>query len=74
MLEMRNLRAAVAHVRVNGQYMGAVAWSPHRVDVTAGLRPGENVIEIELVGTSSRLHKQAIRGIMHIRQDPKGGW
>ena len=54
-LELHNLRAAVAHVRVNGQYQGTVAWLPHRVDVTPGLRPGENVIEIELVGTLRNL-------------------
>jgi hypothetical protein len=35
--------------------MGVVAWPPHRVDVAAGLRPGENVIEIELVGTLRNL-------------------
>jgi hypothetical protein len=54
-LEIHNLRAAVAHVRVNGQQMGTVAWPPHRVDVTAGLQPGENVMEIELVGTLRNL-------------------
>jgi hypothetical protein len=54
-LEIRNLRAAVAHVRVNGQDMGAIAWPPHRVDVGAGLHPGENAIEIELVGTLRNL-------------------
>jgi hypothetical protein len=54
-LEIHGLRAAVAHVRVNGQDVGAVAWPPHRVDVTAGLRAGENEIEIELVGTLRNL-------------------
>jgi len=55
MLEIQNLRAAIAHVRVNGQQIGTVAWPPHRVDITGGLRPGENVIEIELVGTLRNL-------------------
>jgi len=54
-LEIHNLRAAVAHVRVNGQQMGTVAWPPHRVDVTEGWRAGENVVEIELVGTLRNL-------------------
>jgi len=54
-LEIQGLRAAVAHVRLNGQHQGTVAWPPHRVDVSAGLRPGENVIEIELVGTLRNL-------------------
>jgi hypothetical protein len=55
MLEIHNLRAALAHVRVNGQHTGTVAWPRHRVDVTSALRPGENVIEIELVGTLRNL-------------------
>jgi hypothetical protein len=54
-LELHNLRAAVAHVRVNGQQAGTVAWQPHRVDVTEALKAGENVIEIELVGTLRNL-------------------
>jgi len=54
-LEIHNLRAAVAHVRVNGQQMGTIAWPPHRVDITEGLRAGENVVEIELVGTLRNL-------------------
>jgi hypothetical protein len=54
-LDIHAPRAAVAHVRVNGEHQGSTAWPPHRVDVTAGLRPGENVIEIELVGTLRNL-------------------
>jgi len=54
-LEIDGLRAALARIRVNGQDMGAVAWQPHRVDITRGLRSGENVIEIELVGTLRNL-------------------
>jgi hypothetical protein len=55
LLELRNLRAAVAHARVNGQQAGTVAWQPHHVDVTEALKEGENVIEIELVGTLRNL-------------------
>jgi hypothetical protein len=54
-LEIRHLRAAVVHVYVNGQQMGTVAWPPHRMDVTRGVHLGENVIEIELVGTLRNL-------------------
>jgi hypothetical protein len=55
LLELHNLRAALAHVRVNGQQVGTVAWQPHRVDVTEALKAGENIIEIELVGTLRNL-------------------
>jgi hypothetical protein len=54
-LDIHAPRAVVAHVWVNGEHQGSAAWPPHRVDVTAGLRPGENVIEIELVGTLRNL-------------------
>ncbi len=53
-LEIHNLHAAVAHVAVNGRRVGTVAWPPHRVDLGA-MHPGENVIEIELVGTLRNL-------------------
>jgi len=55
LLELRNLRAALAHVRVNEQQVGTVAWQPHQVDVTEALKAGENVVEIELVGTLRNL-------------------
>jgi len=54
-LAFRHLRAALAHVRVNDQHVGTVAWEPHRLDLTAAWRPGENVIAIELVGTLRNL-------------------
>jgi hypothetical protein len=54
-LELHSLRAALAHVRVNGQLMGTVAWQPHRVDVTGALKAGENTVEITLVGTLRNL-------------------
>ncbi len=54
-LEIHNLRAAVAHVAVNGRRAGTVAWPPYRVDLGTSLHPGENQIEIELVGTLRNL-------------------
>jgi hypothetical protein len=80
MLEMHSLRAALAHVCVNGQAQGTAAWPPHCVDITDGVRAGENVIEIELVGTLRNLlgpHHRA-GGDMH-RTAPKdfrdkSGW
>jgi hypothetical protein len=54
-LEFDGLRAAVAHVRLNGSQAGTVAWPPHQVEVTGLLQPGPNQIEIELVGTLRNL-------------------
>lgn len=54
-LELRHLRAALASVRVNGQPVGTCAWHPHRIDLGSSLIPGENSLEIELVGTLRNL-------------------
>ncbi len=54
-LEIHNLCAAVAHVRVNGQHQGTVAWPPHRVDINVEQASQPPVIEIELVGTLRNL-------------------
>ncbi len=42
---------SVARVRVNGVAAGIVAWAPWTCDVTSGLLPGRNTIEVEVVGT-----------------------
>lgn len=42
---------SVARVRVNGQAAGVIAWAPWSCDVTSLLRPGENTIEVQVVGT-----------------------
>ncbi|NOZ48999.1 MAG: hypothetical protein GXP37_02985 [Chloroflexi bacterium] len=55
MLDVESLQAAVAHVRVNDNRVGTMAWPPLQVDVTEALREGENQIEIEVVGTLRNL-------------------
>ena len=47
-LELTDVAATVAAIRVNGQDLGAVAWSPWRVALAGALAPGRNSIEIEL--------------------------
>ncbi len=54
-LTFEALRAAVAHVHVNGERVGVTAWPPHEVDVTGAVCEGENVIALELVGTLRNL-------------------
>jgi hypothetical protein len=41
----------VARVRCNGQEVGPVAWRPYRVELTKGLRPGSNKLEIEVANS-----------------------
>jgi hypothetical protein len=54
-LELENLQAAIARVRVNGRLAGRIAWHPTRVEITGLLKPGANRLEIELVSTLRNL-------------------
>ena len=47
LLDLGNVRD-IAEVRVNGTTQGVVWTPPYRVDITEGLRPGENTIEIRV--------------------------
>jgi hypothetical protein len=47
-LDLGVVREMVA-VRLNGKSLGTVWCAPWRVDVTEALRPGENVVEIDVV-------------------------
>lgn len=42
---------SVARVRVNGKHVGIIGWAPWECDVTNALKPGDNVVEVEVVGT-----------------------
>jgi hypothetical protein len=42
---------AVAKVSVNGKPCGHLAWQPWECDVTAQIQPGENTVEVVVVGT-----------------------
>ena len=37
-----------AHVLLNGKDLGAHAWQPYRWDITAALKPGLNILEIQV--------------------------
>jgi len=37
-----------AHLRLNGVDLQARGWQPYRWDVTTALKPGKNVLEIEV--------------------------
>jgi hypothetical protein len=54
-LEIVELHAALAKVWVNGHSMKTLTWPPYKVDLTAGIQPGNNTIEIELVSTLRNL-------------------
>ncbi len=42
---------SVARVLVNGKLAGYIAWQPWECDVTEAIRPGNNTIEVVVVGT-----------------------
>ena len=54
-LTVQALRAAAAHVWVNGSHVGTLAWAPYSLDVTNFLHSGKNNFEIELVSTLRNL-------------------
>jgi hypothetical protein len=39
-------------VRVNGVPCGSIRWAPDEVDVTAALRPGTNLVELDVRGSA----------------------
>jgi len=41
----------MASVRVNGIYCGTAWTAPYRVDISAALKKGSNIIEIDVVNT-----------------------
>lgn len=54
-LELPYLPAAAARVRINGVYVGTLAWAPLRAELTAHVRTGTNTIEIEVVNSLRNL-------------------
>ncbi len=59
-------RGSVAKVLVNGERAGYIAHAPWECDVTAQLKPGENTIEVVVIGTLKNTlgphHAGALRG------------
>jgi glycosyl hydrolase family 106( putative alpha-L-rhamnosidase) len=50
----------VAEVSVNGTSLPARLWAPYRLDVTAALRPGRNLIAVRVTNTGGNSHGQSI--------------
>ena len=52
-LDCENIRD-YARVRLNGVELGARSWQPYRWEITRALKPGKNVLEIEVQGSGGR--------------------
>jgi hypothetical protein len=52
-LECDNVRD-YARLRLNGVDMDARGWQPYRWEITKALKPGANVLEIEVLGSGSK--------------------
>ncbi len=48
-LEADKISAVVTRVLVNGKFAGYFAWQPHKLEITALVKKGENMIEIEVI-------------------------
>jgi hypothetical protein len=49
----------VAEITVNGQHQATRLWAPYRVDVTAALREGTNVVRVRVTNTGANAHGDA---------------
>ena len=49
--QLNGVDAACVRVSLNGEDRGTLRWKPYIVDVSEGLRAGENVLELELSTT-----------------------
>ena len=43
----------IVELRLNGQAIGTRVWAPYRLDVTGGLREGENTLEVVVTNTQA---------------------
>ncbi|MCS7477932.1 glycosylhydrolase-like jelly roll fold domain-containing protein [Umezawaea endophytica] len=50
----------VAQVEVNGSAVGSRLWAPYRVDVTALLRPGPNLVRVRVTNTGANTRGQVL--------------
>lgn len=50
-LDISGARGTVCRLTVNGTEIGAVPFPPYRGDITAALKKGANVVEIEVIGS-----------------------
>ena len=50
----------VAEITINGSAIGSRLWTPYRADVTATLRPGENVVRVRVTNTGANSRGQTL--------------
>jgi hypothetical protein len=53
--ELDRLDAIVAKVRLNGYSCADIVWHPYRAELTEHVQEGENLLEVELVGSLRNL-------------------
>jgi hypothetical protein len=54
-LEVPAWEGVLLRVRLNGQTVGVFAWPPYEVDLTDALKPGKNLLEIEVMSSRRNL-------------------
>ncbi|MGQ9609695.1 MAG: glycosyl hydrolase [bacterium] len=54
-LELPRWEGVLVKVRLNGKYMGHIAWHPYELDITTGIKPGKNRLEIEVMSSRRNL-------------------
>lgn len=54
-VRLNKWNGTVAEVFVNGEKAGMIAFNPYRLDVTSLLKPGENQVEVRVIGSLKNL-------------------
>jgi len=62
-LKLPAWEGVLVKVRLNGKPAGAIAWPPHELDITGFLKPGNNLLEIEVVSS-----RRNILGPLHLTE------
>lgn len=54
-VQLNKWNGTVAEVFVNGEKAGMIAFNPYRLDVTSHLKPGDNQVEVRVIGSLKNL-------------------
>ncbi len=54
-LKLKSMDAIISNIKVNGYECGGIVWHPLSVEITEFIQPGNNKIEIEMVGSCRNL-------------------
>jgi hypothetical protein len=67
-IDLNDWRGTVAEVWVNGNKIGLIGWEPYQLDISPGIREGENEVTVRVTGSLKNLlgphHNRPTRGVV----------